>query len=206
MPLDQPNLNERNKGGSEVVIRDLPYKLPNINWDNTFWRATNNSGTMHTLGIRREDRAQEIAVFWVTGLNQYASLKYGTYGSWNIKVDCDANVMTEIQGFLQTSGILGKNWKKGGDNTLSMLSKKNHINDQIDLMDDGDETEWMERLCSKRTFPFTYNGIADINPNPGHDIDQFWPGRNVVAEFSSHAINFKSTAKPDGTFNYNFRF
>ncbi len=79
---------------------------------------------MHTLGLRREDGAQEIAVFWVTGLIQYASLKYGTYESWNIKVDCDANVMTEIQGFLETSGILGKDWKKGGDNTISMSSKK----------------------------------------------------------------------------------
>ncbi len=122
-----------------------------------------------------------------------------------MKVNCDANVMTEIQGFLQTSGILGKDWKRGGDNTISMSSKKNHVNDQIDLMDDGDEKEWMERLCSEGTFPFTYDGIADINPNSGHDIDQFRPGRNVAAEFSTHVINFKSTAKPDGTFNYNFR-
>ncbi len=81
LPPDQPNLNERNKGGWGAVIRDLPYKLPNINWDNTFWRATNNSRTMHTLGLKREDRAQEIAMFWVTGLIQYANLKYGTYES-----------------------------------------------------------------------------------------------------------------------------
>ncbi len=72
-------------------------------------------------------------------------------------------------------------------------------------MDDGDEKEWMERLCSEGTFPFTYDGIANINPNPGHDIDQFRPGQNVAAKFSIHAINFKSTAKSDGTFNYNFR-
>ncbi len=84
--------------------------------------------------------------------------------------------MTEIQGFLQTSGILGKDWKKIGNNTISILSKKNHINDQIDLMDDGDEKEWMERLYSGGTFLFTYNGIAVINPNPSHDIDQFRPG------------------------------
>ncbi len=120
-------------------------------------------------------------------------------------MDCDANVMTEIQGFLQTSGILSKDWKKGGNNTISMLSKKNHVNDQIDLIDDGDEKEWMERLYSDGTFSFNYDGIADINPNPGHDIDQFRPGRNVAAEFSTHAINLKSTAKPDSKFNYNFR-
>ncbi len=119
-------------------------------------------------------------------------------------MDCDANVLTEIQSFLETSGILVKDWKKGSDNTISMLSKKNHVNDQIDLIDNRDENEWMKKLYSKRTFPFTYDGIADINPNHGHDIDPFGPRQNVAAEFSTHAINFKSTAKPDGTFNYNF--
>ncbi len=130
---------------------------------------------MHTFGLRREDGAQEIAVFWVTGLIQYANLKYGTYESWNIKVDCDVNVVTEIQGFFQTSGILDKDWKKGGDNTISISSKKNHVNNQIDLMDDGDEKEWMERLYSKGMFHFIYDDIANINPNSGHDIDLFWP-------------------------------
>ncbi len=67
-PPQQPNLNERNKRGWEAVIRHLPYKLPNINWDNTFWQATNNSGTMHILGLRREDGAQKITVFWVVDL------------------------------------------------------------------------------------------------------------------------------------------
>ncbi len=86
-----------------------------------------------------------------------------------------------------------------------MSSKNNHINDQIDLIKDGDEKEWMERLCNEGTFPFTYNDIADINPNSGHDIEQFRPKRNITAKFSTYAINFKSTAKPDGTFNYNFR-
>ncbi len=49
--------------------------------------------------------------------------------------------MTEIQGFFQTSGILSKDWKKGNNNTISMSSKKNHVNDQINLIDDGDEKE-----------------------------------------------------------------
>ncbi len=62
----------------------------------------------------------------------------------------------------------------------------------------------MERLYNKETFILTYNGIADINSNPGHNIKQFWPGRNVVAKFSTCIINFKSIAKPDSTFNYNF--
>ncbi len=56
-------------------------------------------------------------------------------------MDYDANVITKIQGFFQTSKILGKDWKKSGDNTISISSKKNHVNDQIDLMDNGDEKE-----------------------------------------------------------------
>ncbi len=51
-------------------------------------------------------------MFWVTGLIQYASLKYGIYESWNIKVDYDASIMSEIQDFLQTSRSLGKDWIK----------------------------------------------------------------------------------------------
>lgn len=80
-------------------------------------------------------------MFWVTGLIQYTSLKYGIYKSWNIKVDCDVNVVTEIQDFFQPSGILGKDWTKANDNTISMLSKKNHVYNQIDLIDDGNEKE-----------------------------------------------------------------
>lgn len=54
---------------------------------------------MHTLGLRRKDSAQEIAVLWITGLIKYTSLKYETYESWNIKVNCDANIMIKISGF-----------------------------------------------------------------------------------------------------------
>lgn len=63
----------------------------------------------------------------------------------------------------------------------------------------------MEKLYNKGTFLFNYNSIADRKPNLGHDIKQFWLRQNVVAKFSTHAINFKSMHKPDGRFNYNFR-
>ncbi len=51
LPPDQPNLNERNKGGWGAIIQDLPYKLPNINWDKIFWQVINNNGIMHNLGL-----------------------------------------------------------------------------------------------------------------------------------------------------------
>lgn len=62
----------------------------------------------------------------------------------------------------------------------------------------------MESLCDTKTFPFTYNSIASKNPNLGHDIEEFRPERFIAAEFSTHAINFRSKSKPNGTFNYNF--
>lgn len=54
-------------------------------------------------------------------------------------------------------------------------------------------------------FPFTYNGIVDKTQNPDYDSEQFWPKQNVVAKFSTHAINFKFIAKLNSIFNYNFR-
>lgn len=72
-------------------------------------------------------------------------------------------------------------------------------------MDDGDEKKWIKKLCNKRTFSFTYNNIVDINPNPSNDIELFWPRQNIAAKFSIYTIHFKSTAKLNDTFNYNFR-
>lgn len=41
-------------------------------------------------------------------------------------------------------------------------------------MDVGDEREWVKSLYDLKKFLFTYNGIADSNPNPNHDIKEFW--------------------------------
>lgn len=106
--------------------------------------------------------------------------------------------------FLKTKGILGKDWVRDDDTCISMSSTKNYIRDQIDLMNNRDEKEWMESVCGGGSFPFTYNGIADKNPNPGHNIKRFRQGRFVAAEFSTHAINFRSKTTLKGTFRYNF--
>ncbi len=160
---------------------------------------------MHTLGLKTEGGGKEMAVFWVIGPIKYASLEYGSFNTWNVKVDCEMSVLDGIRNFLKTQGILGDEWVKNEDPWISMSSTKNHVRDQISLMDDGEEKEWMESLCNGGKFPFTYDGIADRNPNPGHDIEEFRRGRFVAVEFSAHAINFKSKTNPEGTFNYNFR-
>ena len=71
-------------------------------------------------------------------------------------------------------------------------------------MDNNHEREWIESLCNSNVFPFTYDGIADTNPNPGYDREEFRKGRHVAVEFTTHAINFRSKKNPGGTFNYNF--
>lgn len=73
-------------------------------------------------------------------------------------------------------------------------------------MNNGDKKEWIERLYNKGMFPFTYKNIADKNPNLGYNIKQSQPKRNIVAKFSTQITNFRSIAKLDGTFNYNFCF
>lgn len=35
----------------------------------------------------------------------------------------------------------------------------------------------MDSIYGEGKFPFTYDGISDPNPNPGHDIEEFRPGR-----------------------------
>lgn len=50
-----------------------------------------------------------MTVFWVTEAVKYASLKYGLYKNWNIKVDCEINVLDKIMNFLKTKNIFGKN-------------------------------------------------------------------------------------------------
>ncbi len=54
-------------------------------------------------------------------------------------------------------------------------------------------------------FFFIYNGVKNKNLDPGFDSKEFCQGRNVAVEFTNHAINFKTVAKPDGTFSYNFK-
>ena len=160
---------------------------------------------MHTLGVKTEDGGQEMAVFWVIGSIRYASLEYGKFDTWNVKVDCEPGILDGLRGFQKTKGPLGEEWVEVMDPWISISSTEVHVRDQISLMEDGEEKEWMEGVCDGKKFPFTYDGIADVNPNPGHEIEEFRRGRFVAVEFSAHSINFRTKTNPGGTYNYNFR-
>lgn len=59
-------------------------------------------------------------------------------------------------------------------------------------------------MCKKKKFPFTYDGIANINSNLGHNIKEFWQGWFVAVKFNAHSINFRTKINPESTLNYNF--
>lgn len=48
-----------------------------------------------------------------------------------------------------------------------------HFRNQISLIEDREEKEWMKTLDDKKKFLFTNNGIADMYPTPGHNISKF---------------------------------
>lgn len=56
-----------------------------------------------------------------------------------------------------------------------MSSKQNHVRDQILAIEDEDTKEWMESLYDIKTFPFTYDDIANKNSNPSYNIKKFRP-------------------------------
>lgn len=62
------------------------------------------------------------------------------------------NILDEIINFLKTKGIFGKDWVRDNDVWISILSVKDHIKNQINLMNNGDEKEWIKRVCNRRTF------------------------------------------------------
>lgn len=123
---------------------------------------------------------------------KYASLKLANYTSWNMKVNCKEDALARLREFLHSQGIFGKDWVKNTDTYISILSKQNHVRDQILVIEDEDKKEWMESLCNIKIFSFTYNSIADKNSNSSYNIEEFRPEQFLAAEFSTHAINFRS--------------
>ena len=101
------SLNKRKKRRWVAVNQDLPYVFFNINWTDFFWKTTDNGKIMHILGVKKEDSTKKIAIFWVTGPIRFAVLEYGTYKSWNIKVDYKIDVVDKLRNYLKTKGIFG---------------------------------------------------------------------------------------------------
>ena len=161
---------------------------------------------MHTLGIEGTDDSKGVAAFCVFGIIEYIALTLGTYNSWSAKVICSDEDLKVLKENLQSRGILGKEWfDESNDKVVKFGTNKTHVKDLIEIMDNDDEREWMEGLCNSNVFLFTYDGIANANPNPGYNREEFQKGRHVAVEFTTHAISFCSKKNPSGTFNYNFR-
>lgn len=192
---------------SRKVLTDSSNLITNVNWDLRFWKATNTSATMHSLGINGKDGSKEVAAFWIYEVVEFANLTaLGTYKSWSLRLACDDDEINIIRDNLQRRGILGPHWRdESEDKFLRLRCGKSHVKDLIKVMDNEDEREWMESLCDREIFPFIYNGIANANPNPGYDLDEFRTGQYVAVEFTTHAIDFRTKKNPGGTFKYNFR-
>lgn len=62
----------------------------------------------------------------------------------------------------------------------------------------------MESVCNRKKFPFTYDNIADINPNISYNIKEFQCVRFIAVKCSAHFIHFRSKSNFKGTLNYNF--
>ena len=48
---------------------------------------------MYTFGIKKEDSTKEMAIFCVTGPMKFTALKYSIYKFWNIKVNCEIDIL-----------------------------------------------------------------------------------------------------------------
>lgn len=67
---------------------------------------------MPMLCIKKKDDIKEIAIFWVTRPIKFAALEYGIYKFWNIKIDCEIDILAELKNYLKTKSILSQDWEK----------------------------------------------------------------------------------------------
>lgn len=47
--------------------------------------------------------------------------------------------------------------------------------------------------------------MTNINPNPGHVVDEFVPSRTVAMQFQVHFLNFQTAKNSDAKFEYSFQ-
>lgn len=73
------------------------------------------------FGVKTKNKTKEIAVFQVTRLIKYTSLKYRLYKSQNVKVDYKINIIDEIMTLFKTKPIFNKNWIRENNVCINML-------------------------------------------------------------------------------------
>lgn len=108
----------------------------------------------------------------------------------------------ELKNYLKMKDIFGQDCEKVENPQIMMFLTKPNIKNQIELMDEGGEKNQMEILYTGEKFLFTYDGITNNNPHPGHNIKEFQQNQFVVMEFSIHSINFRTKKNLSGIFNY----
>lgn len=195
-----------NPQGWGYAVRINSNYLPNVDWGRTFWRPANANKTMQTLGITGADESRGVAQLWAIGTIENAWLEFGLYKSWNIKVTLPNNELKDLQDKLRAHGILGSAWTGAEmEQKLNISSRKQYVDDLLSLIEDTGDREYLEELTQLGRFPFTYNGITDTDPNPGHAVDEFVPGRTVAVQFQVHSLNFRTAKNPDAKFEYSFR-
>lgn len=79
------------------------------------------------FGVKTKNKTKEIAVFQVTRLIKYTSLKYRLYKSQNVKMDYKINIVDEIMTLFKTKPIFNKNWIRENNVCINMLLIKNYI-------------------------------------------------------------------------------
>lgn len=66
-------------------------------------------------------------------------MKYGLNKSWNVKVNCEIDILDKRINFLKAKDILAKDWERNNDAYISMLLMKKYIKNQTYFMNNKDE-------------------------------------------------------------------
>lgn len=72
LPQDLSDFGRENKKSWAGIFQNSSHLLSNVDWTWTFWKSTNATNTMHTLGIKGADDAKRLAAFWIIGIIEYA--------------------------------------------------------------------------------------------------------------------------------------
>lgn len=109
-PIETPKLSRWRAKGWKEVLTNFSNLLSNVKWDLTFWKPTNASKTMHTLGIEDKDDLKGVAAFWVSEIINYAAFSsLGTYNSRSGKLVCDDDDLRNIRGIFRPGEYLEGN-------------------------------------------------------------------------------------------------
>lgn len=82
--------------------------------------------------------------------------------------------------------------------------QKRHVYALLLLIEDANNQEHIDQLIKIKQFLLTYNGISNVNPPLGHDIDKFVPSQTVAVLFSVHLLNFQTSKDSKSKFKYIF--